>query len=90
MILHETDDKFLPTVSEFESVESISFFPKLGNAHKVKKSLDLTGNFFCVHQQHITKEAVNFFWPKKFFFLNYSKKTMKIKLCFLSEAVGQS
>ena len=70
MILHETDDKFLPTVSEFESVESISFFPKLGYAQKVKKSFDLTGNFFCVHQQHITKENSQFFLAQKILFFD--------------------
>ena len=53
--------------NSLESVESISFFPKLGYAHKVKKSFDLKADFFCVHQQHITKEDSQFFFNQKFF-----------------------
>ena len=71
------------SIARIRKRRSISFFPRLGYAHKVKKSFDLRADFSCLYQQHRTKENSQFFLAQTFFILNLSKKTLKIKGSFL-------
>ena len=54
------------TVAGLRKHQKYILFSEQGCTQKVQKSFDLRADFLCVHQQHITKENIQFFLPKLF------------------------